>query len=138
LDAQGYVQYKGDEKYPTLASIFNVRNEDTSDALDTSDMYGLTGGSQAIAGYLFSPNWVYGINSLFDMLVESFAGTHDFIGGQITGFYDAEGNTARGRSDFTKTVSNTWAVGAIPVAASFALSDLVSPELLQILFAVGG
>jgi filamentous hemagglutinin len=102
-----------------------------------SNMYGLTGGSQAIAGYMFSPTLgAYGPGSLFDSLVESFAGTHDFIGGQVTGFYDAEGNTTRPRSDLENKVSNIWAVGAIPVSAPFALSDLISPELLQIIFTV--
>ena len=113
-------------------AIYATRNE------ETSKMYGLTGGAQAVEGYMASPTWgAYGPGSFFEFIVESFAGTHDFLGGQITGFYDAEGNTSRGRSELAEKASNIWAVGAIPVAAPFALSDLISPGLLQIIFAVG-
>jgi len=99
-------------------------------------MFGATGGSQAIAGYMVSPTWgAYRPGSFFDRLIESFAGTHDFLGGQIPGFYDAEGNTTRGRSELAKNAANAWTVAAVPLAAPFALSDLLSPEWVQILFA---
>jgi len=104
------------------------------------EMYGVTGGSQAIKGYVEFPllgKIPYKPGSFFDLLVESFAGTHDFIGGQIPGFYDAEGNTSRGRSEMEKRIINTWAVTAILPSAPFALSDLIPPELMQILFTVG-
>jgi filamentous hemagglutinin len=87
---------------------------------------------------LFSPTWgVYSPGSFFDMLTESFAGFHDMAGGQLVGFYDEEGNTTRGRSSLVEKASDVWAVTAVPLVSPFALSDLVSPELLQILFAVG-
>ena len=41
----------------------------------------------------------YAPNSFWDYMVESFAGTHDTIGGDITGLYDEQGNTTRGLSD---------------------------------------
>jgi filamentous hemagglutinin len=129
-DEYGHILYTGDKKYPTLASIF-IKND------DTSAMYGLTGGSQVVGGYMGRPDWTYKPGDFLDMLVESFAGTHDFIGGQIPGFYDEEGNTTRGRSGFTSKAIDTWAVTAVPLASPFALSDLISPELLQIIFAVG-
>lgn len=67
-------------------------------------------------------------------IVESFAGTHDFIGGELPGFYDSEGNTTRGRSNLTNIAANTWTIAAIPLAAPFAVSEMVSPELLQFIF----
>jgi len=33
-----------------------------------------------------------------DNIVKSYAGTHDFIGGELPGFYDSLGNTSRRRS----------------------------------------
>lgn len=39
-----------------------------------------------------------------DKLIESFGGTHDFIGGQITGLYDEQGNTKRGMSTVEKAL----------------------------------
>jgi filamentous hemagglutinin len=133
LDGQGRVQFTGDGNYPTLEALFSTRNK------VTDPMYGITGGSQAVPGYVGSPGWgAYSSGSFFDMLVESFAGTHDFLGGQITGFYDEQGNTTRGRSNLTEQLVNAWAVTAVVPSAPFALSDLISPELMQILFKAGG
>ena len=72
---------------------------------------------------------------MLDDLVESYAGTHDYIGGQLPGFYDEQGNTSRGRSDRANIAANTWTVVAIPLATPFAMSELVSPELLDFIFA---
>ena len=69
-----------------------------------------------------------------DTIVESYAGTHDYIGGQVPGFYDSEGNTSRGRNPLTETAANTWTVVAIPLATPFAMSEMVSPELLDFIF----
>jgi filamentous hemagglutinin len=100
-------------------------------------MFAPAGGSQAVAGYLGASTWgAYDPYSLFDMIVESFSGTHDFIGGQLPGFYDAEGNTTRGRSDLTSAAADISAAVAIPLSAPFALSELLSPTMLQIIFAV--
>ena len=35
------------------------------------------------------------ITSWQDNLIEAFAGTHDMIGGKLTGLYDGQGNTKR-------------------------------------------
>jgi filamentous hemagglutinin len=51
--------------------------------------------------------WTYSPGSFFDDLVESYAGTHDLVGGQLPGFYDGEGNTARGRSPLADVAANT-------------------------------
>jgi filamentous hemagglutinin len=71
---------------------------------------------------------------MLDSLVESYAGTHDYLGGQVPGFYDSLGNTGRDRQPLTNVAANTWTVLAIPVATPFAMSELVSPELLDFIF----
>ena len=79
----------------------------------------------------------YTPGSFFDDLVESYAGTHDLIGGQLLGFYDDIGNTARDRGKMANITANTWAATAIPIATPFAMSEIVSPELLQFIFSSG-
>lgn len=129
-DEQGRVKYKGDEKHPTLTSL--LEDKDISDGL-----YGYTGGLQGVEGLFgdtpYAPGTLKG--DFFDTTVESFAGSHDFIGGQLPGFYDETGNTSRNRSDFTEKASEIWTIAAIPQAAPFALSEVVSPELLEFIFA---
>lgn len=130
LDQKGRVQYIGDGKVvTTLPSFMNTKEADP--------LYGPTGGFQGTGGQLplfgsYRPGTFWG--DIGDNIVESFAGTHDFIGGQLPGFYDNEGNTTRGRNPLTNVAANTWTVAAIPIAAPFAASELVSPELLQFIF----
>jgi hypothetical protein len=58
-------------------------------------------------------------------------GTH-FIGGQITGLYDEQGNATRRRSEALIKAHDTWsATGAIVVSAPFAASELLPPEVWQ-------
>ena len=59
---------------------------------DGQKMSGLTGGVQGFEGTMAGKP--YAPNSFWDYMVESFAGTHDTIGGDITGLYDKQGNTA--------------------------------------------
>ncbi len=129
-DSAGRVVYTGDRNHPTLTSL--LKDETVSGGL-----YGLTGGLQGDEGRFgsihYSPGSLKG--DFFDTAVESFAGTHDYIGGQLPGFYDETGNTSRKRSDFTKVASEVWTIAAIPQAAPFALSEVVSPELLEFIFA---
>lgn len=60
------------------------------------------------------------------------------------GLYDEVGNTTRGRENPDSPnrndgkISSVTAVGAIPAAAPFAISDLMSPDVLQILLKLGG
>ena len=51
----------------------------------------LTEGVQELEGTMAGKP--YAPNSFWDHMVESFAGTHDTIGGDITGLYDEQGNT---------------------------------------------
>ncbi|WP_195742054.1 hypothetical protein [Methylobacillus flagellatus] len=74
----------------------------------------------------------YKAGSWQDQLIESFGGSHDFIGGQITGLYDEQGNATRGRSNALIKAHNTWsATGAIALSAPFAMSELLPPEVWQ-------
>lgn len=128
-DTEGHVIYKGNDDYKTM-------DEFLQSSL-AKDLYGATGGSQALGGILkpfgtYTPGGFWG--DIGDNIVESFAGAHDLIGGQLPGFYDQEGNTARGRSPLTNAAAETWTIAAIPIAAPFAASELISPELLEFIF----
>jgi filamentous hemagglutinin len=91
-------------------------------------MVGATGGIQGYKGTLFgSP---YSPGSLIDRLIEAFAGTHDTIGGKLSGLYDDQGNARRGRSPTTQALQNTWsATGAIALSAPFAAAEWLPPEV---------
>jgi len=129
-DERGMVVYKGTPQYPTIEKFL-------AESPEAKSLFGPTGGFQATGGLLvpfgeYKPGSFLG--DIGDTIVESFAGTHDLIGGQLPGFYDNEGNTSRDRSPFTKGAAETWTVVAIPLAAPFAMSEVVSPELLDFIF----
>ncbi|MDW3569210.1 hypothetical protein ACOTR2_00445 (plasmid) [Enterobacter asburiae] len=126
---QGQVVFKGNEKYPTLEKLLG--DQDFSGGL-----YGPTGGFQGGGGTMMGRPYDPG-DFFWDTVVEGFAGTHDFIGGQLPGFYDSEGNTSRGRGPLANVAADSWTVAAIPLAAPFAMSEIVSPELLQFIFTAG-
>lgn len=89
---------------------------------------GATGGIQGRPGTLFGVPYEPG--SWQDRLIESFAGTHDMIGGKLPRIYDELGNAARGRPAAKATAQDIWsATGAIAVSAPFAMSELLSPQL---------
>lgn len=91
-------------------------------------MAGPTGGVQGVAGTLFDVPYASG--SWQDKLIEAFAGTHDFVGGKLSGLYDAQGNATRGRDSTTKNLQDAWsASGAILVSAPFAAAEGMSPEV---------
>ena len=64
-------------------------------------------------------------------MIEFFAGPHDYIGGQMSGLYDEQGNAVRGRSPLLQKVHNTWSVFAIPTAAPFAMAKGLPPGVWQ-------
>ena len=91
-------------------------------------MAGLTGGIQGAKGTLFGVPYQAG--SWQDQLVEAFAGTHDLVGGKLSGLYDEQGNATRDRSYLVKKAQDTWsASGAIIVSTPFAMSELLTPEM---------
>ena len=85
-------------------------------------MSGITGGIQGEKGTLFGVPYTAG--SWQDKLIESFAGSHDFIGGRVSGLYDEQGNIKRGMKDAEREFyDNGITIGAIPLAAPFAAAD---------------
>lgn len=96
-------------------------------------MAGTTGGIQGAEGSLFKGTFfgsTYTAGSWQDKLIESFAGTHDFIGGKLSGLYDEQGNATRGRSALTSGAQEAWsASGAILTSSPFAAAQGLSPEV---------
>ena len=90
------------------------------------DMGGLTGGVQGYQGTLGKGKYEPG--SWQDKLIEAFAGTHDYIGGELSGLYDEQGNAKRGRSDIEKAAHEAWSAIAILPSAPFAASEQLTPE----------
>jgi filamentous hemagglutinin len=91
-------------------------------------MAGATGGVQGVKGTLFGSEYAAG--SWQDKLIESFAGSHDFIGGKASGLYDAQGNIKRGMSDTERAIYDKGiTLVAIPLAAPFAAAEGMSPEI---------
>ena len=95
--------------------------------IDSQRKTGTTGGIPGEKGTLFGVPYAAG--SWQDKLIESFAGTHDYIGGKGSGLYDAQGNAARGRSEMTTTLQNRWSELAILPSAPFAAAEAFSPEV---------
>jgi filamentous hemagglutinin len=91
-------------------------------------MRGLTRGVQGYKGTLFGKPYEAG--SWQDKLIESFAGTHDVIGGRLTGLYDDLGNATRGRDSVTRNVQDAWsATGAVALSSPFAAAQGLPPEV---------
>lgn len=134
LNENGRYVMAGDTQYPTFKELLDTEKND-----EAKGLYGPTGGFQGTGGLMgpisYKPGNLFG--DMLDQLVESYAGTHDYIGGQVPGFYDSLGNTSRDRQPGTKIAAETWTIAAIPLATPFAMSELVSPELLDFIFAAG-
>lgn len=96
---------------------------------DGNKLAGPTGGVQGYKGTLFGIPYEAG--SWQDKLIEAFAGTHDFIGGKLSGLYDEEGNAVRGRSAIEKFAHDRWSEAAIPISAPFAAAQALPPQVWQ-------
>lgn len=92
-------------------------------------LLGTTGGLQGLPGTLRGNEYAPG--SWQDKLLESFAGTHDYIGGSLSGLYDDVGSATRGRSDELRLAHNIWSGIAIVPSAPFAMAELLSPQVWQ-------
>ena len=90
-------------------------------------MRGLTGGVQGAKGTLFGIPYEAG--SWQDQLIEAFAGTHDLIGGALSGLYDQQGNIQQGMSDFRRTSHDRVADIAVLPSTPFALSELLPADV---------
>ncbi|USX11997.1 hemagglutinin repeat-containing protein [Oxalobacteraceae bacterium OTU3CAMAD1] len=119
LNAQGQVQF--DEKTVGMSLSAFMNTEEGKKAA------GPTGGVQGMVGTLFGK--AYAPGSWQDQLIETFSGSHDYIGGKASGLYDEEGNISRGMSPTVRTTYDTWAAVAIPVASPFAAAELLPPEV---------
>jgi filamentous hemagglutinin len=107
---------------------FNGNLQDFLNSPEGKDMRGLAGGVQGEVGTLFG--YSYKAGSWQDKLIESFAGTHDLIGGAWSGLYDKQGNAERGRGAITSGAQEVWsASGAIVGAAPFAAAQGLPPEV---------
>jgi filamentous hemagglutinin len=107
-----------------------ANGQSLSEWLETPEgknMAGATGGVQGWKGMLFGIPYAPG--SWQDKLIESFGGTHDYIGGQLSGLYDEQGNARRGRSTTEKTLHEVWSGLAIAPSAPFAMAELLPPEI---------
>ena len=90
-------------------------------SIDGQKMSGATGGIQGAKGTLFGIPYAPG--SWQDKLIEAFSGTHDMIGGKLSGLYDQPGNIKRGmtadeRATYDKFISTSAIVPSIPFAAA--------------------
>ena len=103
---------------------FNGNLDDFLKTPDGQKMAGPTGGVQGYKGTLFGKPYEAG--SWQDKLIEAFAGTHDMIGGKLTGLYYGQGNIKQGMSDTERAVYNygvttTAILPSIPFAAAQGL-----------------
>ena len=127
------ITFKGNKDYTLDDAIDPQQNK------KAGGLYGETGGFQPVQGEwnLHFTRIPYSIGSISDMAVESFAGTHDPLGGQIWGWYDKQGNTAE-KNKLTGVASGVTTVIAIPISAPFALSDVMSSDMFELLMKIGG
>lgn len=125
LDAKGRVQFDDDAAKMSLATFLDTTPEG-------KQLRGLTGGVQGWKGTLFGVP--YDAGSWQDKLIEAFAGTHDYVGGKLSGLYDDQGNATRGRDRATQRAQEVWsASGAIAVSSPFAAAEGLSPEVWKAL-----
>jgi filamentous hemagglutinin len=122
LNGQGQVQFN-----PEAAG--NRSLAEYLQSPDAKDIPGLTGGIQGSKGTLFGIPYAAG--SWQDNLIEAFSGTHDMIGGKISGLYDEQGNAIRGRTTLEVALHNRWSEIAIPISTPFAAAEVLSPEMWQ-------
>ena len=115
---------------------FNAEDENDkpisiADFLKTPEgqkMVGLTGGVQGGKGMLFG--MPYQAGSWQDKLIESFSGTHDMIGGKLSGLYDSQGNIRRGMTDTERSIyDKAITTTAIPLTTPFAMAQAMPPEI---------
>ncbi len=99
---------------------------------DGQKMSGLTGGLQGAKGTLFG--LPYEAGGWIDKLIESFAGTHDLIGGQIAGLYDTQGNIKQNLSNAERVLHERVADFAVLPATPFAMAELLPPAVWQAIY----
>ena len=74
-------------------------------------------------------NYVTGQRSDLHQIIEAYAGTHDFIGGQLSGLYDSQGNTKQEMSSTEKNLYDAGSAVAIVPATPFAAATVLPPQV---------
>lgn len=95
------------------------------------NMAGFTGGVQGMPSTFAGLHFRAG--GLMDLLHEAYGGTHDFIGGTLSGLYDDEGNAQRGRNSAQKIFHEVWSAAALLPSTPFALAEILPPEVWRVL-----
>ena len=95
---------------------------------------GLTGGNQGATGTLAGIQYPPG--GLVDQIIEAYAGTHDFIGGQVARLYDDQGNTKQNMSATERTAHEVWSDVAILPATPFAAATALPPQVWNAIAAI--
>ncbi|MCM0045582.1 MAG: hypothetical protein NBV65_13260, partial [Burkholderiaceae bacterium] len=121
LDDYGMVEFRKNETGITLAQFLMTPQG--------KKLAGLTGGIQGAKGSLFGIPYEAG--GWIDRLIEAFAGTHDLIGGHLTGLYDDQGNIQPGMSLSKRAMHDRMADVAVLPAVPFALAELLPPAVWQ-------
>ncbi|MDF3822754.1 hemagglutinin repeat-containing protein [Leptospira sp. 96542] len=88
---------------------------------------GPTGGVQGSKGTLFG--FEYSPGGFVDHLMESFAGSHDFLFGSRSGLYDDQGNANQARLDGTKTIHEGWSAIGVLGSSPFAAAQGLPPDV---------
>ncbi|MCA1323681.1 hemagglutinin repeat-containing protein [Herbaspirillum sp. alder98] len=121
LDAYGRVQFDSKAADMSLTAFLDKHP-------DAQLMVGPTGGIQGSKGTLFGAPYAPG--SWQDKLIESFAGSHDMLGGKWSGLYDDQGNIKRNMTDLERKIyDNAVTTTALLPATPLALSEFLSPAL---------
>ncbi|MFY3707480.1 hypothetical protein ACOTD8_28255, partial [Achromobacter dolens] len=118
LDGNGRVQFDPSRAEMSLAKFLE------SDP--GKEMPGPTGGNQGGPGTLL--DLAYSPGGILDLAHEAYGGSHDFIGGTLSGFYDEQGNAKRGLTPLQKGMYETWTGIALVPATPFALSEALPPH----------
>jgi len=121
INAEGLVEFR-----PEVAKV-----ESLDEFLTTPDgvkMAGVTGGIQGAKGTLFGVPYQTG--SWQDQLIEAFSGTHDMLGGKLSGLYDEQGNIRRDMNNTTRKIYDYVVIpSALVPSTPFAAAGLLSPEM---------
>ncbi|WP_238892121.1 hypothetical protein, partial [Achromobacter insuavis] len=118
VDKNGRVQFKALNPEMTLAQFLETEKG--------KEMAGPTGGNQGgpgtLAGRPYSPGGV------LDLMHEAYGGSHDFISGTLSGYYDEQGNARRGLPPAQNFMYEIWTGIALVPATPFALSEALPPQ----------
>jgi filamentous hemagglutinin len=119
------LDYRGQVQFDSIAAKMSL-----AEFLATPEgkkAYGTTGGIQGWKGTFFGTPYPAG--GWLDKLIESFSGTHDMMGGTLTGLYDEQGNITRQMPGPLRSAYDTWATIAIAPSTPFALADILPPQV---------